>query len=115
MKKLNSQVAFLQNRLVFKFEQTPEQLNASFLEYLEQERPPDESGAAAENAEKKSSGNQNQNQNQNKSSDMTDDELRELEVLKYKYENGVELIKKEYEQQLDFVNNKVWAYIFFLF
>ncbi len=118
MKKLTTHVAFLHNRLVGKYDEESDQLNALFADYLASEQhafqnPQQQTG---ENGEAAGATTNGEGANSNSGgpstgggdSDMTDnEELKELEILKYKYENGVEMIKKEYEQQLDFVTGKV--------
>jgi hypothetical protein len=114
MKKLTSHVSFLHHRLVGKYDEESDQLNALFSEYLQSEQQGGivpqvetggETGETASGTAIAGGGG---------GDEMTEDELRELEVLKYKYENGAELIRKEYEQQLEFITNKVRSFSLFL-
>lgn len=108
-KKMEKKCSYLQSKLTTQFELAVEQLNAEFAMYLENDAQEQQQQQQAENENANSNGeNGGQAPAGNaESSDMTEDDLKELEILKYKYETGVEMIKKEYEQQLDFVNNKV--------
>jgi hypothetical protein len=128
MKKLTTHVAFLHNRLVGKYDEESDQLNAHFADYLASEQQAFQNPQQQQQKQNAEGGEGNATGEGGHSgvsasggpvtggggagSDMTDDELKELEILKYKYENGVDVIKKEYEAQLEFVTGKVEENIF---
>ena len=96
IKKLERQLKFLHEKLG-KFDLTVDQLNKEFDEMIQNEM---------NNSNLNPSTDPNF-ENMNIIGAVSEEDLKEIEILKYKYENGLELVKKEYEAEISQLNGKV--------
>jgi hypothetical protein len=94
IKRLEKEISFLHGKLE-KFDIKIEQTKEEFSKWLQEEQKNNQTTV------------DNTALSDKAPIELGEEDLKEIEVLKYKYEHGLELVRKDYEEQLEYASNKV--------